>query len=33
MKQKTLRVFEVDDFEKLKNIVDSKYELVNESLI
>jgi len=28
MKQKTLRVFEVDDFNKLKNIVESKYELV-----
>ncbi len=28
MKQKTLRVFEVEDFEKLKNIVEKKYELV-----
>ncbi len=28
MKQKTIRVFEVDDFEKLKNIVESKYELI-----
>ncbi len=28
MKQKTLRVFEVEDFDKLKNIVNSKYELV-----
>ena len=28
MKQKTIRVFEVEDFEKLKNVVESKYELV-----
>jgi len=28
MKQKTLRVFEVNDFNKLKNIVESKYELI-----
>jgi len=28
MKQKTLRVFEVDDFNKLKNIVENKYDLV-----
>ena len=28
MKQKTLRVFEVEDFEKLKKVVESKYELV-----
>jgi septum site-determining protein MinC len=28
MKQKTLRVFEVEDFDKLKKVVDSKYELV-----
>ena len=28
MKQKTLRVFEIDDFEKLKNIVESKYDLI-----
>ena len=28
MKQKTLRVFEVNDFDKLKNIVNNKYELV-----
>jgi len=28
MKQKTLRVFEVDDFEKLKNVIENKYELV-----
>ncbi len=28
MKQKTIRVFEVDDFEKLKNVVESKYELI-----
>ncbi len=28
MKQKTLRVFEVEDFEKLKNIVEKKYELI-----
>ncbi len=28
MKQKTLRVFEVEDFEKLKTVVNSKYELV-----
>jgi len=28
MKQKTLRVFEVDDFEKLVNIVENKYDLV-----
>ncbi len=30
MKQKTLRVFEVEDFEKLKNIVQSKYELLKK---
>ena len=28
MKQKTLRVFEVEDFEKLKNVVENKYDLV-----
>jgi len=28
MKQKTLRVFEVDDFEKLKNIISSKLPLI-----
>ncbi len=28
MKQKTLRVFEVEDFNKLKNLVNSKYELI-----
>ena len=28
MKQKTIRVFEVEDFEKLKNVVESKFELV-----
>ena len=28
MKQKTLRVFEVEDFEKLQTVVNSKYELV-----
>jgi septum site-determining protein MinC len=28
MRQKTLRVFEVDNFENLKNIIDTKYELV-----
>ena len=28
MRQKTLRVFEVDDFEKLVNIVNTKYDLV-----
>ncbi len=28
MKQRTLRVFEVEDFDKLKNIVEKKYELV-----
>ena len=28
MKQKTLRVFEVEDFEKLKNIIESKYDLI-----
>jgi len=28
MKQKTLRVFEVDDFEQMKNVIESKYELV-----
>jgi len=28
MKQKTLRVFEVENFEKLKNIVENKYELI-----
>jgi len=28
MKQKTLRVFEVEDFDKLKKVVESKYELV-----
>jgi len=28
MKQKTLRVFEVEDIEKLKNIVENKYELI-----
>ena len=28
MKQKTLRVFEVEDFDKLKNIVENKYELI-----
>ena len=29
MKQKTLRVFEVEDFEKLKNVIESKYALVS----
>ena len=28
MKQKNIRVFEVEDFEKLKHVVDSKYELI-----
>jgi len=28
MRQKSIRVFEVEDFEKLKNVVNSKYELV-----
>jgi len=28
MKQKTIRVFEVEDFEKLKNVVESKFELI-----
>ena len=28
MKQKTIRVFEIDDFDKLRNVVESKYELV-----
>ena len=28
MKQKTLRVFEVESFDKLKNIVENKYELI-----
>jgi len=28
MKQKTLRVFEVEDFEKLKNIIKTKYPLI-----
>jgi septum site-determining protein MinC len=28
MKQKTIRVFEVDDFEKLKNIINSKLPLI-----
>jgi len=28
MKQKTLRVFEVENFEKLKNVVENKYELI-----
>ena len=28
MKQKTIRVFEVEEFEKLKNVVESKYELI-----
>ncbi len=28
MKQKTIRVFEVEDFEKLKNIIESKFELI-----
>jgi len=28
MKQKTLRVFEIDDMEKLKNIVENKYDLI-----
>jgi len=28
MKQKTLRVFEVEDLEKLKNVVENKYELI-----
>jgi len=30
MKQKTLRVFEVEDFKKLKTIIKSKYELVKD---
>jgi len=30
MKQKTLRVFEVEDFKKLKTIIESKYELVKD---
>jgi septum site-determining protein MinC len=30
MKQKTLRVFEVDDFEKLKNIISSKLPLIKK---
>ena len=28
MRQKTMRVFEVEDFEKLKKVVESKYELI-----
>ena len=28
MRQRTLRVFEVDDFNKLKSVVESKYELI-----
>ena len=28
MRQKTIRVFEVDNFENLKNVVESKYELL-----
>jgi len=28
MRQKTLRVFEVDNFNNLKNVVESKYELI-----
>ena len=28
MRQKTIRVFEVEDFEKLKKVVESKYELI-----
>ena len=28
MRQKTLRVFEVDNYENLKNIIQSKYELI-----
>ena len=28
MRQKTLRVFEVEDFKKLKSVVESKYELI-----
>jgi len=28
MKQRTLRVFEVEDFERMKNIIENKYELV-----
>ena len=32
MKQKTIRVFEVEDFDKLKNVVESKFELVKNHL-
>ena len=28
MRQKTIRVFEVDNYENLKNVVESKYELI-----
>jgi septum site-determining protein MinC len=28
MRQKTIRVFEVDDYKNLKNVVESKYELI-----
>jgi len=30
MRQKNLRVFEVEDFDKLKNVVESKYELIKD---
>ena len=28
MRQKTIRVFEVEEFKNLKNVIESKYELV-----